>query len=177
MWREALPEIATWAREVQNPDIGNTLAAVVEQFLHTDPLELERTYVETFDFNDKRALYLTAHEFGDSRDRGPALIELRRLLREHGFEEADHELPDHLPLLFEFLAVTAASPDNAELERRLARVCGEIEQALPEGSPYRPVFRCANAILETTGPAEFRNPSDGREAADLDELPYPLYYE
>ena len=44
--------------------------------------ELQELYVETFDYKEKTNLYLTAHELGDSRKRGAALIKLQKLICE-----------------------------------------------------------------------------------------------
>jgi nitrate reductase delta subunit len=69
------------------------------------PPELCARYVADFDLCGPTSLNLTYHRFGDSRRRGRALIALKRLLREAGWELAHWELPDYLPLLLELAAV------------------------------------------------------------------------
>ena len=65
----------------------------------------EQRYVADFDLCGSTSLHLTYHRFGDSRERGRALIALKRLLREAGWELQRWELPDYLPLLLELAAV------------------------------------------------------------------------
>ena len=72
--------------------------------------ELQRLYVEAFDFNKRCSLHLSYHVHGDSRRRGVAMLELKRAYRDAGFEPPGDELPDYLPLMLEFAAL---APDRA----------------------------------------------------------------
>ncbi|MDT0634319.1 nitrate reductase molybdenum cofactor assembly chaperone [Spectribacter hydrogenoxidans] len=69
----------------------------------TELLEVQAAYVETFDRSKKVSLYLFEHVYGESRDRGPAMIELANAYRECGLEIDARELPDFLPMFLEFL--------------------------------------------------------------------------
>ena len=69
------------------------------------PADLCARYVADFDVSGPTSLHLTYHRFGDSRQRGRALIALKRLLRAAGWELEHWELPDYLPLLIELAAV------------------------------------------------------------------------
>jgi len=69
-----------------------------------DLLEIQGTYVETFDRSKKVSLYLFEHVYGESRDRGPAMVELRNAYAEQGLVIDCRELPDFLPLFLEFCA-------------------------------------------------------------------------
>lgn len=153
------------------------------------PTMLAASYVASFDFSDARSLYLTAHELGDSRRRGQALLDLRALLRASGFELPNGELPDYLPALLEFVACAPPDTDTTTLERRLAVVCDQIHAELAAEDPYRPVLATLCALLPAIEPAEATaagassRPASQRqrfplhERADTDELPYPLRYE
>lgn len=154
--------------------IAVLLAPVLDEFLRTSVIGLQRRYVETFDFSDKRTLYLTAHELGDSRKRGTALIACKQMLEQAGYELTGSELPDYLPLLLEFLAVTPEAEDTSSLEQRLAWACAQVCTALPDDSPYRPVLQAAQSLLPQASP---ENGHSAREEADLAELPYPLHYD
>ncbi len=174
-----LPEIEVYLRELPASSTVTALVTVAERLGKMDPAELEVRYVATFDFNESAALYLTAHELGDSRRRGQALVELRALLRAAGFEESSEELPDYLPLLLEFLThvpVDTTVPIGA-LERRLAAVCERISTHLDADNPYRDVFVALCGVLPE--PAEV-NPEQRfpqHELADTGEMPYPLRYD
>ncbi|NJD61805.1 MAG: nitrate reductase molybdenum cofactor assembly chaperone [Deltaproteobacteria bacterium] len=65
---------------------------------------LQEEYVATFDFNPAVAPYLGHHLYGDDRKKGAYLIRLKQEFGRHGFLPSGCELPDHLPLVLEFLA-------------------------------------------------------------------------
>lgn len=180
-----LPEIAAYLRELPDSGPVTALETVAEWLRDTNVAEVEARYVATFDFNESTALYLTAHELGDSRRRGQALVELRTLLRAAGFEEATEELPDYLPLLLEFLAhaplALADTPITTDalgaLERRLAAVCERICTHLGTDNPYRDVFVALLGVLPEPAEANPERRFPQREQADTGEMPYPLHYD
>lgn len=93
-------------------------AAAIDTFVQAlaaeDLIEIQARYVETFDRGRARSLYLFEHVYGESRDRGQAMVELSRIYRDHGLEIATRELPDYLPLYLEFLS---RLPSTAALAR------------------------------------------------------------
>jgi nitrate reductase delta subunit len=188
-----LPEIAAYLRELPGggaaEDAGDAdavalLARVADRLYAgdggADDAGREERYVATFDFHEPASLYLTAHELGDSRRRGQALIELRALLRTAGFEETGDELPDYLPLLLEFLANAPADtpPDMVHtLEQRLASVCARIQEHLDVSVPYRDVFVALLKTLPEPAEPDPEKRFTRREKADTGEMPYPLHYD
>ncbi len=80
------------------------IAEFIEWLRVTDLLDVQAEYVETFDRGRSRSLYLYEHVHGESRERGPAMVELAQVYRAHGFEIDTVELPDYLPLFLEFLS-------------------------------------------------------------------------
>lgn len=88
------------------------------------PRELAQQYVKTFDLGKRSALYLTFHSLGDRRDRGIALLRLKRLYRAAGLPLEDHELPDFLPVMLEF--ASAAAPGQGEVVLREHRAPLEL---------------------------------------------------
>lgn len=67
--------------------------------------ELQHSYVETFDFSAKHALYLSYWSDGDTRRRGEVLARFKAVYRRAGAVIDTHgELPDFLPLVLEFAA-------------------------------------------------------------------------
>ncbi|WP_232490031.1 nitrate reductase molybdenum cofactor assembly chaperone [Neobacillus cucumis] len=153
---------------------------VVERLqpLYEMPLkELQELYVLTFDYKDKTNLYLTAHELGDSRKRGFALIELQKLIFEEGFETVGKELVDYIPMLLEFLAVASEDEKFDKLSRRVAFAINRILSNLPEDNPYKRAIEVLMMyVFEAPGTDEISALEILREQADLDELPYPLMY-
>lgn len=78
------------------------------------PDEWQRTYVKTFDLKRKCSLYLTYYATGDTRRRGTALVTFLDAYRAAGWEFDAAELPDYLPAVLEFSAVSD-SPIAAEI--------------------------------------------------------------
>jgi nitrate reductase delta subunit len=65
---------------------------------------VQESYVMLFDRSRTLSLNLFEHVHGESRDRGGAMVSLIETYRAAGFEPATTELPDHLPVLLEFLS-------------------------------------------------------------------------
>lgn len=68
----------------------------------TEPMQLQRDYVETFDTTRRCCLYLTYFAHGDTRKRGLALVQFKQAYRRCGVELDADELPDHLAVVLEF---------------------------------------------------------------------------
>jgi len=115
-------------------------------------LDTEANYVELFDRGRGTALHLFEHVHGDSRDRGPAMVDLMQTYEHAGLQLAPGELPDYLPVLLEF-ASTQPAREAREFLRETAHIVRAIFSALLErGSPYASVLA---AILDLAGePAE-----------------------
>lgn len=73
--------------------------------LESTPLNaLTAQYVDTFDLHRKVCLHLTYYAYGDTRERGMALLAFKRAYRAAGLEVSPDELPDHLCVVLEFSA-------------------------------------------------------------------------
>lgn len=66
--------------------------------------ELKEFYVSTFDFSTKYTFYLTYHRYGDERERGEVLAQLKEVYLKEGLFP-NRELPDYLPLVLEFASL------------------------------------------------------------------------
>lgn len=140
-------------------------------------VDLQKLYVETFDYKDKTSLYLTSHELGDSRKRGDSLIKLQKLIYESGFEYEGKELADYIPMLLEFLAVAPEGEAVNRLSKRLAFAIHRVMNHLPASHPYYRVMELLMMfVFEIPSSEDITLLEKEREEADLDELPYPLMY-
>jgi nitrate reductase delta subunit len=92
--------------------------------------ELQRAYVEEFEFAKQRSLHLTYHVHGDRRQRGLALLRLRQAYADAGFETDERELPDFLPMLLEFAAL---HPSGRELLEQNREAIELVSAGLREG--------------------------------------------
>ncbi len=88
--------------------LGGGLTAYLDGMATTDLGVLQRDYVETFDITRKCALHLTYATSGDTRRRGVALVQFKQAFRASGvvLSDEDAELPDYLPVVLEFAALT-----------------------------------------------------------------------
>jgi nitrate reductase delta subunit len=102
--------------------------------------ELERLYVDGFDFSKQCSLHLTYHVHGDRRQRGIAMLELKRAYRQARFEPPGDELPDYLPMMLEFAALAPDGAGEALLEEH--RVSLELIAAAlrRDRSPFAPLL-------------------------------------
>ncbi len=81
-----------------------SLAPLLDELESGDLYVLEERYVALFDRSRSLSLNLFEHVHGESRDRGGAMVDLLETYRTGGFEPTGRELPDHLPVLLEFLS-------------------------------------------------------------------------
>lgn len=78
------------------------LDALIDTLQQQPPLEGEAAYVELFDRGRSTSLHLFEHVHGDSRDRGPAMIDLAQTYEKAGLFLSAGEMPDYLPVVLEF---------------------------------------------------------------------------
>jgi len=148
--RSVAPQIAAALRAEAALDAARLaeLDTLVERLLRADALRTEADYVELFDRGRRTALHLFEHVHGDSRDRGPAMIDLAQTYERAGLQMAPGELPDYLPVVLEF-ASTQPPQQAREFLREIAHVVRAIFSALLErGSPYASVLA---ATLDLAG--------------------------
>lgn len=126
----------------------NELRALVFGLQRQDPLEVQASYVETFDRGRATSLHLFEHVHGDSRDRGPAMIDLAQTYEKAGLFLAPEELPDHLCVVLEFASTQPPALAKAFLGE-VAHILNAIFSALlKRESPYAAVIA---AVLELAG--------------------------
>jgi len=105
------PELAAEVAELEAGPVREAL----ERFMASwsgDQTELAARYVETFDLRRRAALELTYYAHGDTRERGMALLRLKKLYRAAGLPMASDQLPDHLVVMLAFAAL--APPGHGE---------------------------------------------------------------
>ena len=113
-----------------------------------DALTAESDYVELFDRGRATSLHLFEHVHGDSRDRGPAMIDLGQTYEKAGLILAVGELPDYLPALLEFVSTQPPREAKAFLGE-MAHIFNAIFAALVQrDSAYASVL---GALLELAG--------------------------
>lgn len=98
-------------------EIGRGIRSFLGKIKKEPISRLRARYVSLFDFSEKTTLDLTFHMFGEERDRsqkaqrGSALLLLKSIYSESGFEPTNSDLSDYLPTVLEF--VSMAPKDQA----------------------------------------------------------------
>ena len=124
------------------------LDALVRNLATRDPLLVEADYVQLFDRGRSTSLHLFEHVHGDSRDRGPAMIDLAQTYEKAGLYLAEGELPDYLPVVLEFVSTQPAKEARAFLGE-MSHILNAIFSALiKRDSPWASVL---GALLEIAG--------------------------
>jgi nitrate reductase delta subunit len=180
--REELWKLGGWALDYPDANWRRTISEAIEVFEHAsgefgplrnavkallreDPDVLEAHYVELFDFNPRRSLSLTYHEFSDRRDRGQALLALLQRVRAAGLEPSDRRLVDEIPVMLEY----CAEAGDEEVASRVAGVLRRVLTHIPETSPYR---RVVEALLTTLPAGEAVGPVPLED--NPEDVPFPL---
>jgi nitrate reductase molybdenum cofactor assembly chaperone NarJ/NarW len=139
------------------------LKALATELTRMDPMEVESRYVETFDRGRATSLHLFEHVHGDSRDRGPAMVDLAQTYAKAGLMMGPEELPDHLCVVMEFASTQPAqlaSDFLGEMEHILTAIFSAL---LKRESPYATVVA---AVLELAGQKVQAVPVVADEAMD-----------
>ena len=131
-----------------SPSRRNELVALLDTLQRADPLGTEADYVELFDRGRATSLHLFEHVHGDSRDRGPAMIDLGQTYEKAGLILAEGELPDYLPAVLEFVSTQPPREAKAFLNE-MAHIFNAIFGALQQReSAYASVL---GALLDLAG--------------------------
>ena len=139
------------------------LRALASELARMDPMEVEARYVETFDRGRATSLHLFEHVHGDSRDRGPAMVDLAQTYEKAGLLMGPDELPDHLCVVLEFASTQPpklASDFLGEMEHILTAIFSAL---LKRESPYATIVA---AVLELAGQKVQAVPVVADEAMD-----------
>jgi nitrate reductase delta subunit len=134
-------------RAVSTERLGE-LDVLIAALSRGDPLETEAEYVQLFDRGRSTSLHLFEHVHGDSRDRGPAMIDLAQTYEKAGLVLAAGELPDYLPAVLEFVSTQPPAEARAFLSEMM-HIFNAIFTALDQRcSVYAGVF---GALIELGG--------------------------
>ena len=124
------------------------LDALISTLVRDDALDSEGHYVEIFDAGRATSLHLFEHVHGDSRERGPAMIDLARTYEKAGLYLGPGETPDFLPAVLEFVSTQPPKEARAFLHE-MAHIFNAVFQALQQRrSAYASVL---GALLDLSG--------------------------
>jgi nitrate reductase molybdenum cofactor assembly chaperone NarJ/NarW len=148
--RQYLPQMRELLHEERavSPARLAELDALMSSLARAELLQAESDYVELFDRGRATSLHLFEHVHGDSRDRGPAMIDLGQTFESAGLILAEGELPDYLPAVLEFVSTQPVFEARAFLGE-MAHIFNAIFGALQaRHSAYASVL---GALIELAG--------------------------
>ena len=160
--RGHLPALRDVLRDERALTVGRLadVDVLIDRLQRLPALRAEAEYVDLFDRGRRTALHLFEHVHGDSRDRGPAMIDLARTYAAAGLVLAPGELPDHLGVAIEYASTQPPAQARAFL-KEIAHIVRVIFSALLERrSAYAGVLA---ALLDLAG--------EKAQAVKLDEEP------
>ncbi len=103
----------------------------LHHFRKMDLTDWQAEYVQLFDYSRSVSLHLFEHIKSDSKDRGQAMVDMLGFYQENGLHLSANELPDYLPVFFEFLS-TQNEKKAAELLAEPIHIIARIHAALDE---------------------------------------------
>jgi nitrate reductase delta subunit len=148
--RRWLPEMRELLRAeaALSPSRQAEIEALMAALQGAGELQAEADYVELFDRGRGTSLHLFEHVHGDSRDRGPAMIDLAQTYEKAGLVLAEGELPDYLPAVLEFVSTQPPVEARAflgEMGHIFNAIFGALQQ---RRSAYASVL---GALIELAG--------------------------
>ncbi len=149
---------------------SDSVAVFLDYLKAKDIIDLQSEYVDTFDLSGT-PLFLTAWEFGDSRNRGPELMKLKKMIESNGFRIRKGQIPDYIPLLLSFISEIGPEKIPQDFESRLHRYFETLSNKL-RNTIYGSIFLMLSDIFQEMVPL----PEISPEKADSGEMPFPLRY-
>jgi nitrate reductase delta subunit len=138
---DSLPSLEGAVSEISDPGTKVRCGDFLKHLKKTPLLRLQESYSATFDLNPSTCLDLGYHRWGDGKERGGALARLVGLYLEAGYEVVDRVLPDHLPLVLEFLSLCPEEISIEIINEYGSQVATLASRLAEDGSPYAGLLR------------------------------------
>lgn len=148
--QDAIPAIEAVLRDegLLGPKRMQMLAPILAELRDRDLYDLQERYVLLFDRSRTLSLNLFEHIHGESRDRGGAMVDLLDMYRAGGFDLGGSELPDHLPVLLEFLSTRPLAEARAILTDAGHILVALGERLIRRETPYAALLEALVALAE-----------------------------
>lgn len=148
-----VPLLRAVAVELPEP-ARQPLERMCDHLAATPVPQLQVHYTDVFDLRRRCCLYLTYFSYGDTRQRGMALLRFSHAYKGSGLEFVGGELPDHLGVVCEF-AATADLELGVRLLNENRAAIELIRTALVDaGSVYADVLDVVRAALPEAAPRD-----------------------
>jgi len=173
--QSAMPEInAALAGDPRVPETTQGgLVKLADWLASGDIYDVQESYVMLFDRSRTLSLNLFEHVHGESRDRGGAMVSLLETYRDGGFDPVTSELPDHLPVLLEFLS-TRPFAEAQDILADAAHIFDAIRTRLDKresnyGAVFAALMHLSGTTVDTAAVAEMLAQPDD-DPTDLEAL-------
>ncbi len=152
------------------------LLSFIENYKNKDFLELQERFVSTFDRSRAHCLNLFEHIHGESRDRGPAMVDLAQMYAKKNLFVDKKELPDYLPIFLEYLSLCnekEAIESLGDTIDIIALIGGQLKK---NKSPYYIIFSALEELSNVkvnkfkVAEAIENSPKEPETLEQLDEL-------
>jgi len=170
--QKAAPELRHVIEEedLLPPENRRALHALIEDIATCDLYALQERYVELFDRTRSLSLHLFEHVYGESRDRGQAMIDLKSLYERNGLYLSTSELPDYLPAFLEFLATLPLAEARAQLSQPAHILTALAERLHKRQAPYEAVFQALTSLAVSAADAPTIEVSPEGQDADPNDF-------
>ncbi|MBD9527252.1 MULTISPECIES: nitrate reductase molybdenum cofactor assembly chaperone [Paracoccus] len=172
----AIPDIKQLLHDegLLGPQRHRDLAPLLHELETGDLYDLQERYVLLFDRSRTLSLNLFEHVHGESRDRGGAMVDLLETYRAGGFDLAGSELPDHLPVVLEYVSTLPLDEARSMLADAGHIIAALADRLMKRGSSYAAVMSTLVHLAEVDGdiPAELADvpDEDPEDLAALDAV-------
>jgi nitrate reductase delta subunit len=111
-----------------------------------DIYDLQEDYVFLFDRTKSLSLHLFEHVHGEGRDRGQAMVDLKKMYEDEGLDFAAAELPDFVPAFLEFLSTLEWERARAHLGEPQHIFAALRKRLIERETPYAAIFAALEAL-------------------------------
>ena len=155
---ESLPLIDEMATEdaFLNEDELNDLHLFITACSKLSLEEWQMYYVNIFDMSKKINLYIFDHIYGDSRERGQAMVDLKEMYESRGYELTSNELPDYIPVFLEYLSFLKDEEKTIHLLNEIKAIIEKLHKLTNEEDVfYKYLFNILLSLVNKEVPVNF----------------------
>lgn len=146
------------------------LKSLISSIADRDIYDVQEDYVLLFDRTRSLSLHLFEHVYGENRDRGQAMVDLKTMYDDAGFEIDAPEMPDYLPMFLEFLS-TRSDEEARHLLGETLHIIAAIRQRLQKrGSLYASAFVALESLAGVKADEALTSEIVNRQEDDPNDL-------
>lgn len=146
------------------------LKSLISSIVDRDIYDVQEDYVLLFDRTRSLSLQLFEHVYGENRDRGQAMVDLKTMYDNAGFEIDAPEMPDYLPMFLEFLS-TRSDEEARHLLGETLHIIAAIRQRLQKrGSLYATAFVALESLAGVKADEALTSEIVNRQEDDPNDL-------